>query len=404
MAFSNMSQLKMLSNQSSECVTWGEKAIAIAREVNDEEALSHALNNVGCVQMNIQASKQKGIALLQQSLDIALKNSFHEHAARAYSNLGSNAVKLKDYVFAKKMLDMGIQYCEERDLDSWRLNMLALKATLNLETGDWDKAYNIADNLLKIEDKPRGFKIGALIVLAKIKMRTGSADALPLLLDAEIKAHETMELQRIIPSLIALLEYEWLTGKTCIKTENLDRVTAMLEQSIDTVEKNELAFWLLKARKQHLALQEIYEGYETGSAAKAQTAAMFWRKSGCPFAEALVLSEGNEDDKKNALSIFQQLNAKAVCERIKMEMRASGIKKIPRGLRESTKMNPAQLTNRELDILQLLKHAVQNKEIASTLFISPKTVDHHISSILFKLDVNSRSKAVTEAVRLGILK
>ena len=85
-------------------------------------------------------------------------------------------------------------------------------------------------------------------------------------------------------------------------------------------------------------------------------------------------------------------------------MRSGGIKKIPRGLRESTKTNPAQLTNRELDILQLLQKAVQNKEIAQTLFISPKTVDHHISSILFKLDVNSRVKAVGEAIRLGILK
>ena len=85
-------------------------------------------------------------------------------------------------------------------------------------------------------------------------------------------------------------------------------------------------------------------------------------------------------------------------------MRSSGIRKIPRGLRESTKSNPAQLTNRELDVLHLLKRAVQNKEIAETLFISPKTVDHHISSILFKLDVNSRSKAVEEGIRLGILR
>jgi DNA-binding NarL/FixJ family response regulator len=86
-----------------------------------------------------------------------------------------------------------------------------------------------------------------------------------------------------------------------------------------------------------------------------------------------------------------------------MDMRSSGIKKIPRGLRVSTRANPAQLTNRELDVLQLLKKGIQNKEIGEALFISPKTVDHHISSILFKLDVNSRAKAVTEAVRLGIL-
>jgi tetratricopeptide (TPR) repeat protein len=82
MAYSNMSQLKMLSDQSAECIAWGEKAIAMAQELEDEETLSHALNNVGSVKMNIQSSKQKGIELLQQSLEIALKNSFHEHAAR----------------------------------------------------------------------------------------------------------------------------------------------------------------------------------------------------------------------------------------------------------------------------------------------------------------------------------
>ena len=84
-------------------------------------------------------------------------------------------------------------------------------------------------------------------------------------------------------------------------------------------------------------------------------AAAFWDKRGCPYEKAFALFEGNEEDKKNALLIFQQLGADAVSEKIKMEMRAGGIKKIPRGLRESTRTNPAQLTNRELDVLQLLQ-------------------------------------------------
>ena len=129
-----------------------------------------------------------------------------------------------------------------------------------------------------------------------------------------------------------------------------------------------------------------------------------WEKLGCPYEQALSLFGGTEDDKRKALVIIQQLGANGIYEKLKMEMRSCGIKKIPRGLRESTKANPAQLTNRELDVLQLLKKGIQNREIAEALFISPKTVDHHISSILFKLDVNSRSKAVTEAARLGIVK
>jgi predicted ATPase/DNA-binding CsgD family transcriptional regulator len=404
MAFSNMSQLKMLFDQFAECMVWGEKAITIARELGDEEALSHALNNVGSVQMNLQPSKKKGVALLQESLAIALKNSFHEHAARAYSNLGSNGVKMKDYAFAGKILDEGIRYCEERDLDSWRLNMLSLKAHLNLETGHWDKAYSIADGLLNNEEKPRAFKIGALIVIGSIKMRRGDDDALPILLQAKTRAFETKELQRIIPSLTALLEYEWLTGSMIIEREKLDQITGTIEQSIDAVIKSEFAFWLWKARKEYLDLKELFEGYELYSVTKAQNAVALWERSGNPYAQAIALFEGNETDKRKAVAIAQKLGATAINERFKLEMRTSGIKSIPRGIRKTTQSNPAFLTNREMDTLQLLKQGLQNKEIASRLFISAKTVDHHISSILFKLDVNSRVKAVNEAVRQKILK
>jgi DNA-binding CsgD family transcriptional regulator len=404
MAFSNMSQLKMLFDQSAECISWGEKAIAIALEVDDEETLSHALNNVGSVQMNIQSSKQKGIELLQQSLEIALKNSFHEHAARAYSNIASNGVEMKNYVFANKILDEGIHYCEERDLDSWRSNMLSLKASLSFDTGDWKKAYSIADNLLKNEYQIPSFTINALIVAATIKIRKGDTNALSLLLEAKTKAFETMELQRIIPSLIALLEYEWLTGEIIIEKNDLDCATGMIDKSIYNVGKNEFAFWLLKVRKQHLILSETYEGYEVSSIAKAQKAAVHWKKLGCPYAQAHALFEGSEDDKRKAIIIVHELGANAVYEKMKLEMRTSGIKSIPRGIRKTTQSNSAFLTGRELDVLQLLKEGMQNKEIGAKLFISAKTVDHHISSILFKLDVNSRVKAVTEAARLEIIK
>jgi DNA-binding CsgD family transcriptional regulator len=403
MAYSNMSQLRMLFDQYTESFEWGEKAISIARELNDQEALSHALNNVGSVQMLLSPSKQTGVDFLQESLAIALRNSFHEHAARAYSNLGSSAVKMRDYDFATKILEEGIQYCEERELDSWKLNMLSLKAHVHLETGDWNNAYRIADNLLKNEDKPRAYKIGALIVIGTIKMWKGEDDALDLLLQAKTMAFDTMELQRIIPSIIPLLKYEWLTGKTVINPEDLNWVTGLLEKSLQIADNSELNFWLQKARKQHVDLPELFEPYKLLQSGKIYKACESWANMGCPVQRAFALFEGNEEDKKSALLIFQQFEANAVAEKIKMEMRASGIKKIPRGLRESTKNNPAQLTNRELDVLQLLQKGNQNKEIAALLFISPKTTDHHISSILYKLEVNTRAKAITEAVRLGIL-
>ena len=53
-------------------------------------------------------------------------------------------------------------------------------------------------------------------------------------------------------------------------------------------------------------------------------------------------------------------------------------------------------------MLTLVVEGLRNGEIAARLFLSPKTVDHHVSAILGKLGVNNRVQAVAEATRLGI--
>ena len=65
-------------------------------------------------------------------------------------------------------------------------------------------------------------------------------------------------------------------------------------------------------------------------------------------------------------------------------------------------VNPANLTPRELEVLALLGDGLTNAEIAERLFLSEKTVAHHVSAILRKLGVANRVQAVTEAARLGI--
>ncbi len=61
------------------------------------------------------------------------------------------------------------------------------------------------------------------------------------------------------------------------------------------------------------------------------------------------------------------------------------------------------LTDRELEVLRLVTDGLPNKGIALQLGISEHTVKFHVSSILGKLDVASRTEAVTEAVRRGLL-
>jgi DNA-binding NarL/FixJ family response regulator len=61
------------------------------------------------------------------------------------------------------------------------------------------------------------------------------------------------------------------------------------------------------------------------------------------------------------------------------------------------------LTTREVEVLALLGEGLRNSEIAAQLVVSRRTVDHHVSTILRKLDVRTRAQAGTEAVRLGLV-
>ena len=83
-------------------------------------------------------------------------------------------------------------------------------------------------------------------------------------------------------------------------------------------------------------------------------------------------------------------------------MRRLGIRSIPAGQRAATREHPLGLTRREREVLALVCAGHTSGEIAGKLFISAKTVDHHVSSVLGKLGAPSREAAAAEAARLGL--
>lgn len=83
----------------------------------------------------------------------------------------------------------------------------------------------------------------------------------------------------------------------------------------------------------------------------------------------------------------------------------AGERYIPRRIsaRLANRMLRADLTGRELSILELLAEGSTNKEIAGSLKISDNTVRHHVNNIMDKLKVSDRTEAVATAIRSGIL-
>jgi DNA-binding NarL/FixJ family response regulator len=133
-------------------------------------------------------------------------------------------------------------------------------------------------------------------------------------------------------------------------------------------------------------------------------AANAWKEIGCPYEQAVALADGDESAKREALEIFERLGAGPAAEKLRQTLRATGARGLRRGPRPSTKENPSGLTNRQLEVLTLMADGLGNSDIGDRLFISAKTVDHHVSAILSKLDARTRGEAVAVATQVGLIK
>lgn len=133
----------------------------------------------------------------------------------------------------------------------------------------------------------------------------------------------------------------------------------------------------------------VQDSIEVGAAAapfalelsrKWRAAAEVWDDIGCPYEAALAWVETDEEPSlREALAVFQRLGAVPAARFVAQRLRKHGVRSIGRGPRRSTIDNPGQLTSRQVEILTLVAGQLTNAEIAARLFITAKTVEHHIS-------------------------
>ncbi|MFL5662265.1 MAG: response regulator transcription factor, partial [Ktedonobacteraceae bacterium] len=147
----------------------------------------------------------------------------------------------------------------------------------------------------------------------------------------------------------------------------------------------------------------IAEPFARQIAGDFRDAAALWAQIGCPYEQALALSDGDAGAMRNALALFEWLGAQPAAAMVRRRLRQQGVGGIPRGPRPSTRMNQAGLTSRQQEVLELMAEGLPNTEIASRLFTSPKTVEHHVSAVLAKLGAHSRAQAIGAAYRLELI-
>ena len=399
-AYSNKAQLHMLANEAEAALQWGQKAIALATQLDDIEVLSHAFNNIGTAKAT--AMNPLGRADLERSLQLALDGGFQEHAARAYTNLATSAMRLRDFTGATRYLKEGIAYCEEHGLDSWIRYMTAARAVTYLALGDWHRATEEVQTVFHPCTAPIS-KIQALVVLGLVRARRGDPDADSPLEEALGLAMPTGEIQRIGPVIAARAEAAWLKGTLPNVAEELRPAYELALKQVDPWMQGELAFWLWRCGAALDREACVADPFAHQIAGHWDKAAAIWEEIGCPYELAMALSDSSEEaDLRRALKIFEELGAAPMAGILRRKLRAGGIRGITRGAQERTRQNPHGLTVRELGVLEQLTQGRRNADIARRLFVSEKTVDHHVSSILGKLGVRSRGEAAAAAHRLGL--
>jgi DNA-binding NarL/FixJ family response regulator len=164
-----------------------------------------------------------------------------------------------------------------------------------------------------------------------------------------------------------------------------------------------LAYWRWRAGLETEVTMPPGDPYALEMTGQWEHAARSWAIIGCPYESALALaSAGYEPDLRRALTELHRLGARPAAGIVTRRLHERGVRGVPRGPRRANLHNPANLTTREVEVLALVAQGLRNSDVAERLFLSPKTVDHHVSAILRKLDVRTRGEASAEAVRLGL--
>jgi DNA-binding CsgD family transcriptional regulator len=405
MAYSNMAQLRMLTNDDAGAIAWGTRAIALAEALDEPEVLVHALNNVGMAELRGEHAAA-GRAKLERSLALALDGGFEEHVARAYTNLGSAAVEARALADAQRDLDAGIAYCAEHDLDAWRLYMTGYRARAELDEGRWDEAALSAGAVLAHRRVPTPSRVSPLLVVGRLRARRGDPDPWTPLDEALTLARGTGELQRLGPVAVARAEARWLAGEEERIGEETEAALALALERGEPWMAGELALW---RRRAGLAVDDVpraglAEPCRLELDGAAADAGERWTALGLPFEAALALAhDDGEDARRRALAELQRLGARPAAQRVARALRERGARDLRQGPRAATRANPGGLTAREVEVVVLVAEGLRNAEIAARLFMSERTVAHHVSAILRKLGAGTRSQAAAEAARLGIV-
>jgi DNA-binding CsgD family transcriptional regulator len=400
MAYANMASLAMNDEDADGVNAWGGRAIELARAIGAEDIEIHALNSIGTVEFLRDGPDARATG--ERSVELAVATDDVESALRTYANVAWAAIRHRELALADRYLEPAIELASDPERDLWWLHLNSYRARVALDRGRWSEAGEIAAQIIRNRRVSPLPPLLALSVTGRLRARRGDPDPWGPL--DEALALSVPELQRVEPVAVARVEAAWLAGDPERVVAEAERVEPIAQRCDARWVLGELACWRRRAGAHVDPDIETTGPYALELAGAFEEAADAWTALGFPY-EAAIARAGSADAalQRQALEDLQALGALGAAAVVARELRRRGAANLPRGPRPTTRDNPAQLTARELEVLLLVAEGLRNRDIADRLFLSTKTVAHHVASIMSKLGARSRGEAAVEAERLGLV-
>ena len=396
-AYSELSQLAMLADDLEQTMVWGERALALAVELGDEGTRAHALVNLGAARF--QVGEPLDGRLLEAHAIADAAGDRHE-AARALVNLCYSLMCKARPQEARRYAEQALAYAEEHEVHTLACYLGTILAWLNLREGQWDEAEHATRGEIE-----RGLTIPELLaktVLAELAVRRGDADAAERLAELTAQADRADELQRLAPALELTVEWALTSGEPLPVGRIEELVERIRSGGLCGDGAMRIVAWAAVAGVECEFDRPMAAPYAAMARSDWSAAADAFGEVGWEYDRALMLSLlDDEESLLEAIEIARRLGAEPLAKRVARRLRDFGVR-VPLGPRQTTRANPAGLTARQLEVLNLLLDGLTNAEIADRLVVSPRTAEHHVAAVLTKLGAPTRREAARRASELRL--